>query len=604
MELKTSETKRNKDSRVIALFWGITIILPVLILALIEGGLRIGGYNADSQELFIEAPNNSNFLITNGSFSKRYFPLFKPKVAPNAIRKKKGGNTFRVVVLGGSSAQGFPYNFYYSFAEQLEQMLLINTHGVNVEVINLGMTAVNSYVIHDLAKRIADLDVDAVVIYAGHNEYYGSFGAASTQFGLVNNVGLKRFILFLKDFRLYQLMEEMMKPDAPKNVEQRTLMAKVVSESDIAFEGEIYEDGIEQFEKNMGDVLKRFSKKSIPVYFCTIASNLKDQKPMEDNEAAVDAFELASEKYEQGDLAGARQHFIEAKELDGIRFRAPEMINEKVKELAQQYGATVVDAQKVLEEHSASGIEDASLFVDHLHPTSEGHRLIAETVMQELLKLNPLKQAYAPNGFAIPQQTSTFEDAYSYITVARLLVGYPFVKGLTVEQELKDFQKIYDGYLQSTYVDSLAAFTARNALEVPQRLTDVINHGKQTNDSLLVMSHYYELIKWQLNSTELIEKGIEYSVDNRATDVYLVNMLLHILNDGASDTRYMNVLSAVYLLNGYGEQAKYWMDKSEKMGSTDPMLYYNLTRYHILKEDIPKAEYYYSKYMQLSGKQQ
>ena len=101
----------------------------------------------------------------------------------------------------------FPYNFYYSFAEQLEQRLLLNTEGVHVEVINLGMTAVNSYVIRDLSQRVMEYEPDAVIIYAGHNEYYGSFGAASTQFGFVNNIYLKRIILWLKDLRFYQLLK-------------------------------------------------------------------------------------------------------------------------------------------------------------------------------------------------------------------------------------------------------------------------------------------------------------------------------------------------------------------------------------------------------------
>ena len=83
----------------------------------------------------------------------------------------------------------------------------MNTEGVHVEVINLGMTAVNSYVIRDLSQRVMEYKPDAVIIYAGHNEYYGSFGAASTQFGFVNNIYLKRIILWLKDLRFYQLLE-------------------------------------------------------------------------------------------------------------------------------------------------------------------------------------------------------------------------------------------------------------------------------------------------------------------------------------------------------------------------------------------------------------
>jgi hypothetical protein len=195
------------DKTKIAVFWSITILLPIIFLSFIEISLRLGGYNAESQELFIEAPNTSSFLVSNPKFIERYFPNFVPQIAPNAFRKVKRSNTFRVFVFGGSSTQGFPYNFYYSFAEQLEQRLLLNTEGVHVEVINLGMTAVNSYVIRDLSQRVMEYEPDAVIIYAGHNEYYGSFGAASTQFGFVNNIYLKRIILWLKDLRFYQLLE-------------------------------------------------------------------------------------------------------------------------------------------------------------------------------------------------------------------------------------------------------------------------------------------------------------------------------------------------------------------------------------------------------------
>ena len=41
------------------------------------------------------------------------------------------------------------------------------------------MAAVNSYVLLDFVDEILDVDPDAVLIYAGHNEYLGVFGVAS-----------------------------------------------------------------------------------------------------------------------------------------------------------------------------------------------------------------------------------------------------------------------------------------------------------------------------------------------------------------------------------------------------------------------------------------
>ncbi|MBO6523405.1 MAG: SGNH/GDSL hydrolase family protein [Balneolaceae bacterium] len=580
------------------IFWGITILFPFLFLLLVEVGLRIGGYNEEAQELFIEAPSDSNFLVTNSSFIGRYFPAFTPTVAPNPFRKEKKPNTFRVFVFGGSSAQGFPYNFYYSFAEQLEQKLLLNTEGLTVEVINLGMTAVNSYVIRDLSYRTLPYQPDAILIYAGHNEYYGSFGVGSTQFGLMNSRRLKLCILGLKNLRLYQYLESLLKQSHSPTNDRRTLMAKVVKESDIALKGSIFRDGVEQFEQNMNDVLDLYEKEKVPVYLSTIASNLKDQAPLSDNREAIQKFEEAQSFYSNSEYSLALASFIEAKELDGIRFRAPERVNEAIRDFAKTSNVELVEVESLLREKSDSKIEDASLFIDHLHPNSKGHKLIASKFFDHLLELEIIKDHYRPTDFKVPQSVSKFEETYSNTSISRLLMGYPFQKNLSQEEELRRFDKIYTTYLKSSYIDSIAASAARNRHVVAEALTKVINEGRNRNDTLTVVSHYYELLKWQLNSTELIDKGIEYTVNNRSIDNYLINILSQILNEGQYDPRYMDVLSAVYIINGELDKAKYWLDESERMGSNTPMLYYNLARYHILKGDTVKASGYYNRFRQ------
>lgn len=581
-------------------FWSITILFPFLLLFLVEVGLRVGGYNKDAQQLFIEAPNDSNFLISNSKFISRYFPSFVPNIAPNPLRKEKRRNTFRIFVFGGSSTQGFPYNFYYSFSEQLEQKLLLETDGVNVEVVNLGMTAVNSYVVRDLAKRVLPYEPDAIIIYAGHNEYYGSFGVGTTQFGLVNNVGLKRLVIKLKNLRLYQLLENALKSDDSDTNDRRTLMAKVVSESDIQLDSPLFEQGIKQFEKNMGDVLRLFERKDIPVFIGTVASNLKDQSPLTDDEQVLATFNEATVLFNEADTLSALSKFTEAKELDGIRFRAPNKINEVIRDLAEERGAELVDIEALLRDRSLSGIEDESLFIDHLHPNNEGHRLMANLFYDHLITLNRLQSVYNPSSFDTPKNVSRFEETYANTSIQRLLVGYPFKKGFTQDQELAEFQKIYRQYLQASYIDSIAASAARNQRLIPEALTEVINEAQSRNDTSVVISHYYELLKWQLNSISLIEKGIDLAVKTRADDSYTVHMVNQILNDGQQDPRYMDVLSAVYLLNQDLEKARYWLERSEGLGSNAPMLFYNLARYHILTGDTLKASEYYSRFVQAS----
>ncbi|MEQ9307816.1 MAG: SGNH/GDSL hydrolase family protein [Balneolaceae bacterium] len=581
------------------LFWLITILFPVVLLAIIELGLRLSGYDEKKQDLFIEYVANTDYLIPNPEYVKRYFPTFQPNIAPNVFKKEKAKNTFRVFVFGGSSTFGFPYNFYYSFASQLEQLLLLNTDGLNVEVINLGMTAVNSYVIRDLSKKVMPYDPDAVIIYAGHNEYYGSFGVATTQFGLVNSIFIKRMVIGLKDLRLFRLFENLLKGDVDSNPENRTLMAKVIKESNIELGGELYEEGVKQFEKNIGDVIDLFIGEEIPVYIGTIASNLKDQPPLGDNEDALSKYKEANRLLESGDSLSAINSFEEAKELDGIRFRGVKGINEFISKSSEREGVHLVDIQKMLRETSTSGIEDETIFTDHLHPNANGHILMAELFYETILDLKQVKDSYKPNSFTIPQKISQFEQVYSNTAISRLLVGYPFKKGLSVEQELAEFQKIYQGYLSSSYTDSIAASAARTNRLVPLALTDVVNKSKELQDSTMVISHYYELLKWQLNSVDLIEKGIEYAVNNRSADTYLVNIITQVLNDGNYEPRYMDVLSSLYLLNNELDKAGYWLAESERLEPDSMRLVYNYARYYLLTGNNTKANEYYQRFLNL-----
>ncbi|MBO6794691.1 MAG: SGNH/GDSL hydrolase family protein [Balneolaceae bacterium] len=574
------------------------MLIPFLILGSLEIGLRVFGYQKDAQELFIEVESNPDYLVANTKFIERYFPAFVPQVAPNAFKKEKAPNTFRVFVFGGSSAVGFPYNFYYSFADQLEQKLLLRTEGVNIEVVNLGMTAVNSYVIHDLSKRVDDFEPDAIIIYAGHNEFYGSFGAASTQFSVVNNVGIKRLILWLKDWRLYQFLESLIPADTGEQGDRRTMMAKVVKHADIKQDSEIFNDGIQQFEANLGDVISSFTTKEIPVFIGTVASNLKDQDPLSDSQIALLAFEEGQSLFAAGDTTKALAKFIKAKELDEVRFRAPNAINEVIKGFADVAQVYIVDVKEVLRQNSESGIEDASLFIDHLHPNFNGHFIMADVFFEEITKIPLINRNLIDTIFERPNRISQFEETYSTVAIERLLAGYPFTKGISQEEELANFNAIYNQYEQRSYIDSLAAFTAKTQQVVPEKLTEVINYARVNNDSLAFISHYYELLKWQLNSISLIEKGTEYAINNRANDLYLLNMMLQVVNDGNTDPRYMDVISSLYLINNRPQNAKYWLERSEKMDPNSSRMLYNFARYHLVTGDSLTGQDYFRRFLE------
>ena len=61
-----------------------------------------------------------------------------------------------------------------------------------VEVINLGISAVNSYTLFDQVDEIIEQKPDAILIYAGHNEFYGALGVGSNE----NLGGFPAFVRF------------------------------------------------------------------------------------------------------------------------------------------------------------------------------------------------------------------------------------------------------------------------------------------------------------------------------------------------------------------------------------------------------------------------
>ncbi len=592
------------------IFWVIASLIPFLCIAAVEISLRISGYEKEKQSLFVEAPNSPDYLLANAKFIERYFPSFVPEIAPNAFLKEKKPNTFRVFVFGGSSAEGFPYNFYNSFSDQLEQQLLLNTQGLNIEIINLGMTAVNSFVIRDLSPRILAYEPDAVIIYAGHNEYYGSFGAATTQFGFTDSIRLKHTILWLKNLRVYQVLEQLLSWESETNGmtgvpnqddgigEQRTMMAKVIQDSNIPVGGDVYNLGIRQFEVNINDALTTFKKQEIPIYLGTIASNLKDQKPLTDDSLAMSVFEEAQMLYKSGDFTRAFQEFERAKELDGIRFRAPSKINELLRTFSKSEGIELVETQEVLRQASNSGLEDSTLFIDHLHPNDRGHKLMAALFFDALRTHPTIERALQPNPIQPPQSISTFEKAYAEVSIGRLLVGYPFQKGISLEEELDAYEHIYQSYLQKSYIDSIAAVASKEQVFVPEALSKVVVLARQRGDTMAAVTHSYDLLKWQLRSINLIETTIEFTLNSGENKGYLINLLHQVLNDGNKDPRYVDLLSSLYLLNEQLDQAEFWLKETERLAPNSPRLLYNYSRFYLLSGDSLKARTYYQQFLE------
>src|SRR5690606_9506715 len=130
----------------------------------------------------------------------------------------------------------------------------------------------------------------------------------------------------------------------------------------IAYGSATYKQGITQFKTNLDDLCQVFSRQHIPVFISTLVSNEKDLKPFissseTSTSSARQQFERANQVYSQGNFTEAKKLFVQAKELDLLRFRAPEAMNQIIREMATRYSdVTVVDTKAVFERYSPNGI--------------------------------------------------------------------------------------------------------------------------------------------------------------------------------------------------------------------------------------------------------
>lgn len=412
----------------------LAILLPFLLLAGIEGVLRFANYGYDTH-LFITDPDNPNYLVMNRDISKKYFSLSQNATIGNQepFRKEKPSNTIRFFVLGASSSLGFPYMHNGSFSRMLKYKLQFEYPQYRIELINLSLTAINSYTLYDFAKQVVDYEPDGIILYAGHNEYYGALGAASSS-RTGTHPQMTEWLINAKKLKIMQAVSSVSSSwevrDSSLINPDRTLMERMAAHQMVPLHSELYEQGIKQFDGNLKKILQLFQKRQIPVFIGTLASNLKDQAPLEkENKTAGDIYKNAIQAYEQEDFEAALQGFKKAKETDGLRFRAPDAFNELIRKYATTMdNVHLVDVSEKLSEHSPHQLIGKELLLEHVHPNLNGHRRIAEAYY-EVLQKNFFQHKSKEGGCQIDLQeypTTAFDTIYGDLVIRQLKQQWPF----------------------------------------------------------------------------------------------------------------------------------------------------------------------------------
>jgi len=413
---------------------GLAILIAAASVLAAEGLLRLAGYGT-SYDLVVAIPEASSPSAhrLNPAIDRVYFgqqDLFGPE--PRRFELPKPSGTFRVLVLGASTVIGFPYAPELAFPRQIEALLAAQNPGERIEVLNAGITAINSFEILDLARRAAECQPDLVIIHAGHNEFFGPGGPASTS--LPVTAQLVEAAFFARRLRLGQLAMAWMPRGAAA---QRNPLEALPRLTEIRLADAEFVQAEANYRRNLNGALDALMAAGIPVLLSTVASNLRDQPPIrsvwpselpaseraaaekavesarqllhaDQPEAALAlldsvsnaAADVADRHYRRGQALDALGRWTEARfayraarDHDGCRFRAPSDWGDIVREIAAQRGddpVTLLDIERLVDDASRRGIPGRELFLEHVHYNLAGHRLLgrrfAECIQTSILK--------------------------------------------------------------------------------------------------------------------------------------------------------------------------------------------------------------------------
>ena len=402
------------------------IVTPFLVLCVIELILHFSSFNDDFRDPYVnispfsifsrETINDEEFVSITHRFA------YAERKVQFTIRKP--ANTVRIFVLGGSAAAGWPHQAHQTFSAYIQQALQKTLPEQKVEVINAASHGFASFRVRYIFDEIAGMDPDVILIYSGNNEFI-----EKREYPIV--VSLEWLASRLKSVQWLRSKISQPKSNLPANDLQDVALffwKKVKRQAlDLRKDPEQFEKVKSHYRHTIEYMVRKASEKSIPVLLCTVPVNLRDWLPtvsyirltgqqlsewqyhynlgrkslLESRyttgiEAMKHAIQLEPEHAEShfwlgrlfegtGRFSEALQSYQRARDLDYNPFRAISPFNETLRSIASRNEKVfLVDLEKTFNETSQTGSPGFDLFLDYVHPNTEGNILIAEKIYNTL----------------------------------------------------------------------------------------------------------------------------------------------------------------------------------------------------------------------------
>ena len=388
MEPQLSEKPKPSPVRIWLLRLALMLGVPALLLGVAEGAFRLAGYGHPTSFFVASTHHENGALIENAKFAWSFLPPTLARASqPTLLRREKASSTTRVFMFGESAAEGDPEPAF-GMPRLLEVLLEGRFPGRDFEVINAAVTAINSHAILQIARECAGLDGDFWVLYIGHNEVMGPFGAGTVFGRKTPPLNTLRLGLSLKQLRLGQWVASF--SDSAENTDGRQWKGMgMFLDQQLRADDPQLKWVYDSYSKNLSDILAESRQAGVHVVMSTVASNLRDSAPFAGSDA-VEQFQRARSLEAKGKTGEAHSHYVRALDLDALRFRADSKLNAITQALGQtgSGNVTFIDVQAALDAESPSGIAGRETFYEHVHFTFEGNyrlaKLFAERIASRL----------------------------------------------------------------------------------------------------------------------------------------------------------------------------------------------------------------------------
>jgi tetratricopeptide (TPR) repeat protein len=412
------------------------VLVPLLALGGLEAALRLAGYGHPTGFFKKIHVGQKKFLITNEDFGLRFFPPQMTRLPlPILMEAEKPPDTCRIFILGESAARGDPAP-PFGAGRYLEVLLRERFPGEHFEVINLGMTAINSHVIVSMARECARDQGDLWIIYMGNNEMVGPFGAATVFGAQTPPPGLVRLNLAIQRSRVGQLMMALTRRLQGKAGNSAWGGMKMFLGNQLRPDDSRKEAVYRNFQHNLKDIAAAGLDSGARVILNTVAVNLKDCPPFASlsatnlpaaDRAAGDRwyadgslaegqgnFEEAAKCFEQAarldpqmsdrqfhwaecllhltNFTAAREHFQLACDYDALPFRADSRINSLIRQTGRQLAGphlVLFDAAAAMATNNPAGICGGESFYEHVHFNFDGNYRLGRAWAEQIEPLLP-----------------------------------------------------------------------------------------------------------------------------------------------------------------------------------------------------------------------